>query len=186
MVLYCAHLCIKCSLGSSNFLEEISTISHSVVFFYFFALVTEEGFLISPCYSWELCILMGLSFLFLFAFRFSSQIFVRPSQTAIFPFCISFSWRWSWSLSAVQCHEPPSIVHQALYHIWSLEFICHFHCMMVRDWFRSYLHGLVVFPTFFNLSLNFAIRSSWSEPQLAPGLVFADCIELLHLWLQRL
>ena len=29
-----------------------------------------------------------------------------------------------------------------------------------------------------------AIRSSWSEPQSAPGLVFADCIELLHLQLQ--
>ena len=39
----------------------------------------------------------------------------------------------------------------------------------------------MVFPTFFNLSLNLAIRSSWSEPQSAPGLVFADCIELLHL-----
>ena len=34
----------------------------------------------------------------------------------------------------------------------------------------------MVFPTFFNLSLNFSIRSSWSEPQSAPGLVFADCI----------
>jgi len=43
----------------------------------------------------------------------------------------------------------------------------------------------VVFPTFFNLSLNLAIRSSCSEPQSAPGLVFADCLELLHLWLQR-
>ena len=50
----------------------------------------------------------------------------------------------------------------------------------------SYLNGLVVFPTFFHLSLNFSIRSSWSEPQSAPGLVFADCIELLHLWLQRI
>ena len=38
----------------------------------------------------------------------------------------------------------------------------------------------MVFPTFFNLSLNLAIRSSLSEPQSAPGLVFADCIELLH------
>ena len=45
----------------------------------------------------------------------------------------------------------------------------------------SYLNGLVVFSTFFNFSLNLAIRSSWSEPQSAPGLVFADCIELLHL-----
>ena len=47
--------------------------------------------------------------------------------------------------------------------------------------FRSYVNGLVVFPTFFNLSLNLSIRSSWSEPQLAPGLVLADCIELLHI-----
>ena len=30
-----------------------------------------------------------------------------------------------------------------------------------------------------NLSLNFAIRSSWSEPQSAPSLVFVHCIELL-------
>ena len=44
----------------------------------------------------------------------------------------------------------------------------------------------MVFPTFFNLSLNLAIRSSWSEPQSAPGLVFPDCIELFHLWLQRI
>ena len=39
----------------------------------------------------------------------------------------------------------------------------------------------MVFPTFFNLSLSLAIRSSWSEPQSAPGLVFADSIEFLHL-----
>ena len=32
----------------------------------------------------------------------------------------------------------------------------------------------MVFPTFFNLSLHLAIRSSWSEPQSAPGLVFAS------------
>ena len=33
---------------------------------------TEEGFLTSPCYSLELCIQMGISFLFSFAFHFSS------------------------------------------------------------------------------------------------------------------
>ena len=63
---------MKCSLGISNFLEKISSLSHSVVFLYFFALFTEESFLISPCYSLELCIQMGISFLFSFAFRFSS------------------------------------------------------------------------------------------------------------------
>ena len=48
-------------------------------------------------------------------------------------------------------------------------------------WFRSHLNGLVVFPTFFNLSLNLAIMSAWSEPQSAPGLIFADCINPLYL-----
>ena len=47
---------MKCSFGISNFLEKISSLSHSIVFLYFFALVTEEGFLISPCYSLELYI----------------------------------------------------------------------------------------------------------------------------------
>ena len=31
---------MKCSLGVSNFLEEISSLSHSIVFLYFFALIT--------------------------------------------------------------------------------------------------------------------------------------------------
>ena len=63
---------MKCSLGISNFLDEISSLSHSVVFFYFFALITEEGFLISPCSFLELCIQKGIYFLFFFAFSFSS------------------------------------------------------------------------------------------------------------------
>ena len=58
---------MKCSLDISNFLEEISSLSHCTVFLYFFALITEEDFLISPCYSLELCIQMGISFLFSFA-----------------------------------------------------------------------------------------------------------------------
>ena len=37
---------MKCSFGISDFLEEISRLSHSVVFLYFFALIAEEGFLI--------------------------------------------------------------------------------------------------------------------------------------------
>ena len=54
--------CIKYSLGISNFLEEISSLSRSIVFLYFFALITEEDFLISLCYSLELCIQMGIFF----------------------------------------------------------------------------------------------------------------------------
>ena len=62
---------MKCSLGVSNFLEEISCLSDSIVFLYFFALITEEGFLTSPCYSLEVCIQMDIYFLFSFAFWFS-------------------------------------------------------------------------------------------------------------------
>ena len=51
---------------------KISSLSYSIVFLYFFALITEERFLISPCYSLELYMQMGISFLFTFAFRFSS------------------------------------------------------------------------------------------------------------------
>ena len=43
-----------------------------------------------------------------------SQLFVRPLQTTILLFCISFSWGYSWSLPLAQCQEPPSIVFQAL------------------------------------------------------------------------
>ena len=71
-VLYWAHLHVKCSLGISNFLEETSSLSQSIVFLYFFALIAEEGFLISPCYFLDLSIQMGISFLFSFAFCFSS------------------------------------------------------------------------------------------------------------------
>ena len=37
-------------------------------------------------------------FLLSFSLPFFSQLFVRPPQTAILLFCISFSWGWSWSL----------------------------------------------------------------------------------------
>ena len=41
------------SLGISNFLQEISSLFHSIVFLYFFALITEEGFLILPAILWN-------------------------------------------------------------------------------------------------------------------------------------
>ena len=60
-------------------------------------LIAEEGFLIAPCYSLELAIHMLISFLFSLAFSFSffHSLFVRPPQTTILLFCISFSWGWS-------------------------------------------------------------------------------------------
>ena len=63
---------MKGSLVISNFLEVISSLSHSIVFLYFFALIAKEGFLISPWYFLERCIQMSISFLFSFAFHFYS------------------------------------------------------------------------------------------------------------------
>ena len=60
-------------------------------------------------FKWEYLSFSPLPFAFLL---FTG--FVRPPQTVILLFCISFSCRWSWFLSPVQCHEPPPIVHQAL------------------------------------------------------------------------
>ena len=55
-VLYHAHPCVKCSFDISSFLEEISSLSHSIVVLSFFALFMEEGLLISPSFSPDLCI----------------------------------------------------------------------------------------------------------------------------------
>ena len=41
----------KMFLWFSTFLEEISSLSHSIVFLYFFALIAEEGLLVSPCFG---------------------------------------------------------------------------------------------------------------------------------------
>ena len=115
-VLYWAHLFMKYCLGISDFLEEISSLSRSIIFLHFFELITEESFLISPCYSLELCIQMLISFLFLLCFSllFFSELFVRPPQTIILPFCISFSSGCFWLPPPVQYYETLSIVLQAL------------------------------------------------------------------------
>ena len=67
------------------------SLHYSIVFFYFFALITEEGFLISPCYSLELCIQMGISFLFSFVWSWNSN--------ALAPWCeelIYLKRLWCW------------------------------------------------------------------------------------------
>ena len=85
---------MKCSLGISNFLEEISSLSRSVVFLYFFVLITEEGFLISLCCSLELYIQMGISFLCSFAFHFSSFLsYCKASSDNHFAFLHFFPLR---------------------------------------------------------------------------------------------
>ena len=98
---------MKCSLGISNFLEEISSLTHSVVFLYFFALTAEEGFLISPCCSLELCIQMFISFLS--PLLFASLLFTaicKASSDSHFAFLHFFSMA-----SPVCCLHRYTILH---------------------------------------------------------------------------
>ena len=83
---------MKYSLGISNFLEEISSPSHSIVFLYFFALITEEGFLISLCYSLELYIQMGISFSPLPLAPLLFSAIYKASSYNHFAFLQLFSW----------------------------------------------------------------------------------------------
>ena len=110
---------MKCSLGFSNFLEEISTLSQSIAFLYFFfALITEESFLTSPCYSSEFYIQMGISFfstLPLACLLFSA--ICKASSDNLFVFLHFFFLGMVLTLPLVQCHEPLSIVFQVLYYI---------------------------------------------------------------------
>ena len=87
---------MKCSLGIPNFLEENSSLSHSTAFLYFFALFTSEGFLISLCYSMELCIQMGISFLFTFCLLLLSAIRKASSDN-------HFTWSPYWLLRDLIC-----------------------------------------------------------------------------------
>ena len=85
-VLYLSHLCMKYSLGIPNFLEEISSLSHSVVFLYFFAFIAEKAFL---------CL---LAILWISAFRclylsFSPLLFASLLFTAIFLFASARFYR---------------------------------------------------------------------------------------------
>ena len=52
-------------------------------------------------------------FLLCLPLLFFCQLFFRPAQIT-FCFFASFSWGWSWSQPPIQCHEPLSIVLQAL------------------------------------------------------------------------
>ena len=171
---------MKCSFDISNFLEEISSLSPSVVFLYFFALFIEEGLLVSSCcnsaFSWLYISLSPL----LFTSLLSSTI-CKDSSDNHFAFLHFFSLRWLYLLPPVQYYEPLSIVLQALYLLDIIPWI-----YLSPPFYIHSAFYLSCFPQVFSLSLNFATRSWWYEPHSTSGLVFPDCIEVLHLQLQAI
>ena len=154
------------TLGISNFLEEISVFSILLCSSISLHWSLRKAFLSLLAILWNSAfkwVYLSFSF-FAFSVLFFSRLFVRPPQTAILPFSISSSCGWFWSLPPVQCYEPPSIVLQVLDLSDLIPWIYFSLPLYNRKEFMSYLNDLVFFPTFFNLSLNFTIRRSRSEP----------------------
>ena len=76
-------------------LEEISSLSHSIIFLYFFALISEEGFLICPCFLWNSafrweCLSFNISVVNSFCFLWSG--FLKPFH-CIFRLSRKHPWR---------------------------------------------------------------------------------------------
>ena len=82
---------MKCSFGISNFLEEISSLSHSIVFLFLCADHVGSLFYLSLLFFGTLH-LNGFTFPFLLflSLLFFSQLFVRPPQTTICLFAFLF------------------------------------------------------------------------------------------------
>ena len=82
---------MKYSLGIFNFLEEISSLSHSVVFLYFFALITEDAFLSLLAILWNSafrCLYLSFSPLLFTSLLFSA--ICKASSDSHFAFLLFF------------------------------------------------------------------------------------------------
>ena len=182
---------MKCCLDISNFLEEIPSLSHSIVLLHFFTML-KKGFLSlfdvlwNPGFSWVYHSLFLLPFTYLL-----SSAICKASSDNHFPLYLFF---FETVLVTASCTMLQTSIHSSsgnlLYLIPWMSPLPPLYYNKGFFFFRSYLNGPVVFPTFFppiffNLSLNFTIRSSLSESQAIPGLIFTGCIVLLLLWLQR-
>ena len=111
--------------------------SESFPFYCFFSLImTEEGFLISPCYSLELCIQKGISILFSFVFSFSSFLSYLSGLLRQ-PFCLFACLFWGMVLITVSCTMSWTSIHSS--GTLSIRFnplnqsICHFHYIIISE-----------------------------------------------------
>ena len=134
------------------------------------------------------CMFLSLSPLL---FTFLSSATCKASSDNHFAFLLFFFFEgWGVILFTISCTMLRTTVHNssgtALTKSSPLNLFVTSTTKSYKILFKSYLTGLVFFPVFFSLRLNFAMRLWWSEPQSAPCLVFADCIQLLHLQLQKM
>ena len=120
----------------SNFLEEISSLSHSIISLYFFALITEEGFFSLLAILWN----SGFKWVYLSfsPLLFASLLFIaifKASSDNNFAFLHFFSM--GMVLIPVSCTMSQASVHNSLGTLSlrsnPLNLFVHFHCIIIRD-----------------------------------------------------
>ena len=113
-LIYCTHLCMKCSSGISAFLEEIYTFT--------ILLFSSNSCTIHLWRLSSLSLLFSGSlhstgyifpFLLCLSLLLFSQVFLSPPQATTLPSHFCFPWGWFWRSPPIQCYKPPSIVLQA-------------------------------------------------------------------------
>ena len=129
---------------------------------------------------------MGMSFLFSFAFWFSFFTAVcKATSDNHFAFLHFFFLGVilipaSWTMSRTSVQRSSGTLSDLIPWIYF-----HFHSTIIRDLHLGH-NWIVYWLSLLSLSLNFAISSSWSDPQSAPGLVFAYCITMQEMRVQSL
>ena len=178
---------MKCSLGISNFLEEISNLSHSIVFLFLCIIDLGRPSYLSLLFSGTLHS-DGFIFPFLcLSLLFLSQLYIcKASSDNHFAFLHLFFLRMV--LITTSCTMLRTSIHSSSSTLsvlipWTYLSLPLYNRKGFDLGHNSMASGL---PTYFNLTLNLAIRSSWSEPQSAPSFVSAACIQHFHLCLQRI
>ena len=122
------------------------------------------------------CTQLGMSFPFSFAFHLSS--FLRYFKGLLRQlFCLlaflvlwdGFGHHFLYSvMNSVHSSSGTPFTRSNLLNLFVTSTI------IIRDLIKSYRNGLVVFPTFFKVKLNFAIMSSGPEPQSTSCPVFCS------------
>ena len=187
-VLYCAHLWIKCTFDISSFLKRSQVFPCLFSPLFLYIVRWKRPSCIPLLFSGSLhLVLVYLSLSPLLFVALLSSAICKASSDNHFTF--SHFFFFGMILFIASCTLLQTSVHSSLGTLFTrsnplnlLSPPLYIHGI----WFKLYLTSLMNFPAFFSLSLNCAIRSWWSKPQSTSGLVFADCIQLLHLPLQRI
>ena len=162
---------MKYSHGVSNFVGKISSPSQCTVFLYFFALITEEGFLISLCSFWNSALIW--KYLSLCPLPFASLLFsaiCKVSSDNYFTFLhIFFFGMILVTTSCIMFRPQPIAVLQGTVSIRSnpLNLLITSTVQSQGIWFRSYLNGLMFFPARNSAELRSSPSPSGGFPRLS-------------------